>query len=87
MRYKIIECKNVKPDKTVERKWYEVQYLSNARTWWFFGERIWKTYNWGNPFYVSMKFSDITEAKEFIIKCEQEYTTIIKKEICEVLGK
>ncbi len=75
MPYKIINCKSYKSDKTVEKEWFEVQYLSNVRKWWFFGERVWKTYkeemySYGGPFYVNMKFRDEMEAREFINRCE-----------------
>ena len=93
MKYKIIKCTSYRSNKEIESEWYEVQYLSNVRTWWFFGERVWKTfkdkmYSSGGPFYVELKFNDEMEAREFINKCQSDIPsdTIVRKEVWTLLG-
>jgi hypothetical protein len=91
MSYKIVNCKDYKSDKTVRKEWYEVQYLSNVRTWLFFGPRVWRTYkekmgSFSGSFYVNLEFNTSEDAREFISRCKKQEASdkIIKEEVCEI---
>ena len=93
MQYKIIKCTEYRANREVADEWYEVQYLSNQKKWWFFGERVWKTFKeplWssGGTFYVNLKFSDEMKAREFINKCQMRIrsNTIVKQETWTLCG-
>jgi hypothetical protein len=92
MQYKLVKCVSYKADRTVGDEWWEVQYLSTSKKWWFFGERVWKTFKEplcsGDDFYVNLKFKDDMKAREFVNRCQQNLpaSNIVKTEVWTLCG-
>jgi len=91
MKYRIVKCVVYDRYTKTEKHWFEVEYLSNVKTWWFFGERVWKTfkepvYSSAGAFNINLKFATEMEAREFINRCRTQSNGIVKEIVWELCG-